>query len=782
MTDSESYKQFPPIRDIIVVLILTFMLVFFFSLLGSILGLRTGLFLVEGVIIIPAFLYVLYFKYPLAKIFRLRSISLSVFGLSVILGIGLSIIVDEFDRLFQMILPMPEIIKELMEKTLTIDSTSDLFIIIFSAVILAAVLEELLFRGFVQTAFEQAFDVTRAIMATAIVFAVAHFNPWWTVQFTFFGIFLGVMAWKSGSVIPAIVVHFINNGIALIFSNIPPEKLNWYASENHVRLPILFAAIAVTYYGMKLFYQFSEKMKEKESEMLTQGNVPVIRIGVLQSVDRVEFSCNKNFSVLNEQGEKIFSGEEGRTYVATIAESQPAQIRFQVRAAIEKEKSKAEKRAREFQESGIDASVRCVGLEIQTENFRLDNREYWVVLGDFPDRQSAQQFRQSQENPGEYVVVENITQKASATIELAGQKFTAPIRIVPDEQDRETHITVSDIVIGIEFHWQKLEQLDYRGIVEIGVNNSGNLVVVNEVNIEDYLTSVNSSEMTPDCPLGLLEAQTVAARSTVFATMGKHHYNANFHLCSDDHCQCYHGKKREQAVSRQAVENTWGEVMMYENEVCDARYSKICGGIIEAYHNVWENRKIPYMMSGIDSDKPLEFPANTEEKAKKLIDSEPDCYCNTNYYKLPPRLANLYSTENLFRWTVEYRREDLEKLIEKKTGQDIGELLDIVPLERGDSGRLIYINLVGSKKTLKVGKELEIRRVLSESHLYSSMFYVEKETGPDGKVEKFILKGGGWGHGVGLCQVGATVMAMKNIPYQDILKHYYQGIRLEKLY
>ncbi|NOZ61920.1 MAG: SpoIID/LytB domain-containing protein [Calditrichaeota bacterium] len=515
---------------------------------------------------------------------------------------------------------------------------------------------------------------------------------------------------------------------------------------------------------------------------ISKNKVPVVRIGVLQSTEKVKFSCNQNFFAENQNGEIIFTGRADEKYQATIVESKPAEIRYQVRAGIEKDKSLAEERAQELRDEGLVVTIRCVGMELQTKNLLIDNREYWIAVGDFADKKSAQEFRQSRENPGEYAVIENIVSQATATIELAGQKFAAPIRIVPENPTRDTHITVSDIVIGIEFHWQKLEDLDYRGIVEIGVNNSGKLVVVNEVNIEDYLTSVNSSEMTSDCPLGLLEAQTVAARSTVFATMGKHHYNANFHLCSDDHCQCYHGKKREQDISRQAVENTWGEVIMYENEVCDARYSKICGGIIESYHNVWENRKIPYMMSAIDSDKPLEFPANTEEEAKKLIDSEPDCYCNTNLYQLPPKLANLYSTENLFRWTVEYKREDLENLIKKKTGEDIGELQDIEPLERGDSGRLIYLNLVGSKKTLKIGKELEIRRVLSESHLYSSLFYVEKETAADGKVKKFILKGGGWGHGVGLCQVGATVMAMKNIPYPDILKHYYQQIRLEKLY
>ena len=145
-------------------------------------------------------------------------------------------------------------------------------------------------------------------------------------------------------------------------------------------------------------------------------------------------------------------------------------------------------------------------------------------------------------------------------------------------------------------------------------------------------------------------------------------------------------------------------------------------------------------------------------------------------------MANLYSTENLFRWEVNLKREDLEQLIQEKTGQDIGELQDIIPLERGDSGRLIYIELIGSKKKLKIGKELQIRRIFSKSHLYSSCFYVEKEFDADGKVKQFTLKGAGWGHGVGLCQVGATVMAMKNIPYQKILQHYYKNTKMVRLY
>ncbi len=511
-------------------------------------------------------------------------------------------------------------------------------------------------------------------------------------------------------------------------------------------------------------------------------DVPNIRIGVLQSADQVEFLCNAPFSLRNEKGEKKLTGLPNRKYLLTIQSGTPAELCYQVRAGIEKQLEKAEQVAQPFLDQGLHVELRAVGVTAQLKNRFLDNREIWVAVGNFPTYAEALAFKNAQADPGEFVIIENMVKPASGVIALNGHVIGSMARIIPEKNEKSTLITITDVVIGIQFHWQKYEDLDYRGIIEVGFNNQGKLVVINEIDLESYLISVNSSEMTADCPLALLEAQTIAARSTVLATMGKHHYNTNFHLCSDDHCQCYHGKKREQQPSRQAVENTWGEVILFGDEICDARYSKICGGIMEAYHDVWENRKIPYMVSGIDSTEKIDYPANTEEKAKKLIDTYLPVFCNTQLYPLPAKLANLYATKNLFRWEVSYERRELEVLIKEKTGEDIGELLDIVPLQRGDSGRIIYLELIGSKKKLKIGKELEIRRVLSKSHLYSSCFYVKKEIDEQGKVSRFILKGAGWGHGVGLCQVGATVMAMKGFGYAKILEHYYQETQLVKLY
>ncbi|MBD3289418.1 SpoIID/LytB domain-containing protein [candidate division KSB1 bacterium] len=508
--------------------------------------------------------------------------------------------------------------------------------------------------------------------------------------------------------------------------------------------------------------------------------IPKVRIGIIQTSKQVGFKCASNFKILNDKNEVLISGHPNQNYSLKIASAKPAKLEYQIRVAVFKDLDSAEQKSQELKKQGQPTEIRKVGLFLTFADFEFDNSDYWVVVGNFSTREEALAYRDELGLASDIPIVEKIIRKASGIIEHNGQQLGDCIRIMPE--DPETLIQVDEVPIGIEFHWQRTENLDYRGIIEVGFNNIGELVTINEVDIENYLASVNSSEMTPDCPLALLEAQTIAARSTVFATMGKHHYNTQFHLCSDDHCQCYQGAKREQAVSQEAMRNTLGETLISDGVICDARYSKICGGIMESYENVWDEQKIPYLVAGIDSNQKIEFPADTEERARALVDGNPDVFCNTNIYKLPEKLANLYSTKDLFRWEVRYDRNDLQKLIAKKLDTDFGTLIDLKPVNRGASGRLIYLDVVGSKNTIRVGKELGIRRILSESHLYSSCFYIERDTDDNGEIRAFVLKGGGWGHGVGLCQVGATVMALKGYSYPDILVHYFKNSDIKKLY
>jgi stage II sporulation protein D len=521
-------------------------------------------------------------------------------------------------------------------------------------------------------------------------------------------------------------------------------------------------------------------MQSMKTAIKSNPKVPQIRIGIIQSTSEVTFKCDTTFKFINLAGETVAKGEADRSYNAHIKLANKAKIKYQLRTNIEKFKERAFKHFEELSNMNPNVHLRYIGRQISFQNHMIDNRDYWVTIGNFSSVDEAKEFNRENKLEGKSSIVEDISEKATGKITCDDHEFQDGLKIVPDKSN--AIITVDQVPIGIEFHWMKKETLEYRGVIEIGLNNDGLLQVVNEIDLESYLASVNSSEMTPDCPIELLEAQTVAARSTVLATMGKHHYNRNYDLCSDDHCQCYQGALREKNKSWQAIETTAGELLMFGEQVCDARYSKICGGITESYPNVWDEQDIPYLIAQIDSEKAIEFPANTEEKAKKLINDSPDVFCNTSIYKIPAKLANLYSAQNLFRWQVVYSRQELEKIISQKLNIDLGELQDIRCLERGASGRLITIELVGSTRKIKIGKELEIRRALSTSHLYSSCFYVEKDYSNDGQVNHFILKGAGWGHGVGLCQIGATVMALKGYTYDKILKHYYQNSQLIKVY
>jgi SpoIID/LytB domain protein len=254
--------------------------------------------------------------------------------------------------------------------------------------------------------------------------------------------------------------------------------------------------------------------------------------------------------------------------------------------------------------------------------------------------------------------------------------------------------------------------------------------------------------------------------------------HALFDVCADDHCQRYQGITR--IVSKQAeeaVRETQGIVITYQDKICDARYSKACGGLTENFDTAWDDKRVPYLES--ISDAPISHhPLRTEGEASTWILSAPDAYCNTNDERLLEKiLPDLdRETKTFFRWRVEYSRTELEEILREKSGLNFGTLKEIIPITRGPSGRILRLKIIGSKRSMIVGKELEIRRWLSRTHLYSSAFVVTAEGG------RFIFHGAGWGHGVGLCQIGAAVMATKGFSTEEILKHYFQGVEIRKVY
>ena len=258
-----------------------------------------------------------------------------------------------------------------------------------------------------------------------------------------------------------------------------------------------------------------------------------------------------------------------------------------------------------------------------------------------------------------------------------------------------------------------------------------------------------------------------------------HEDHVLFDVCADDHCQRYQGITRAYTPQvEQAVRETYGEVLKYGTQLCDARFSKCCGGVLERFSTCWEDSDPPYLMEKRDwIDNSLCPDLTTEEGARNWIDSEPSAFCRVQTPEIISQVLNGYDQEtpDFYRWQVTYSQTELSELIACRLGVDLGQILALVPLRRGTSGRISRLRIVGSKRTVIIGKELWIRRLLSRTHLYSSAFVVDR------KEDDFILRGAGWGHGVGLCQIGAAVMGEQGYEYENILKHYYVGAIIEKM-
>ena len=393
--------------------------------------------------------------------------------------------------------------------------------------------------------------------------------------------------------------------------------------------------------------------------------------------------------------------------------------------------------------------------------------------------------------------------------EIAVGVMTAPkIEAVipgPHSTPERPTFLLKNVRIGIGFHWDRLEDQEFEGTLEIRDNADGTQTAINRLDVEDYLSSVITSEMSATSSLELLKAHAVISRSWVLRPIispstctdkpdlsdpDRHviwyerDAHEGFDVCADDHCQRYEGITRRDehpeaaANVQKAIDATRGQVLMYDGKVCDARFYKSCGGMTELFENAWANEHYPYLEAVRDEIGTPLPDLTIEENAQAFIRTSPSAYCNTTDERILSQVLNNYDqeTKDFYRWTVQYTQEELSDIIRERSGIDFGEILDLVPIKRGPSARLYEMQIVGSKRTMVIGKELEIRKWLSRSHLYSSAFVVDRNEQGD-----FILTGAGWGHGVGLCQIGAAVMADKGYTYEQILAHYFPGSELKTI-
>ena len=427
------------------------------------------------------------------------------------------------------------------------------------------------------------------------------------------------------------------------------------------------------------------------------------------------------------------------------------------------------------------------------------------LYGDFKSSGLSQNFsgRFSAELINDKIIIKRNSEKIEVTNEIIFE---------PQDAGLESFL-IKDVTIGVQFHWQRKEKQRFTGSLKL-LKEGNKILAINILPVEQYLISVISSEMSAKCSLQLLKAHAIVSRSWLLAQIEKsktlkkektkyltsfeneserikwfdREDHTLFDVCADDHCQRYQGiTKVFTDVASRAVEETKGIVLTSDDVLCDTRYSKSCGGVSESFENVWEPIEYNYLSSIVDYKfEPENFSLDfsDEKNAVKWIEGNPTAYCNTTDKKILAQILLDYDQEttDFFRWKVEYNQKDLAELIKKKSGIDFGDVIDLVPVERGKSSRLIKLKIIGSKRTMVIGKELEIRRTLSETHLYSSAILIEKENIIDNVPQKFIIKGAGWGHGVGLCQIGAAVMAEKGHEFDEILLHYFTNAKLKKIY
>ncbi len=412
--------------------------------------------------------------------------------------------------------------------------------------------------------------------------------------------------------------------------------------------------------------------------------------------------------------------------------------------------------------------------------------------------------------PGDYIVnIEN------GKLQFNGEHYSE-ITFESDYLHTDT-FELKEVVIGVDFHWERKETQRFLGGLKlIAVEDDDNnfyITAINIVLLEEYLKSVISSEMRSTSSEELLKAHAIISRSWLLAQILKNKTldkqkesyrtsivtpteiirwydredHEHFDVCADDHCQRYQGITRQTSdLINRAISSTYGKVISYRGSICDARYSKCCGGVMEAFENVWEPIIHPYLQGKPDNFSGVPFHDLTiEEDAEDWIKKSPDAFCNTQDTSILSEVLNDYDRETVdfFRWKVFYSQKELSGIIKERLGIDFGCIIDMIPLERGTSGRIIRLKIIGTNKVMIIGKELEIRRALSKSHLYSSAFIVDaQEEDEEGIPQKFLLTGAGWGHGVGLCQIGAAMMAEKGYKHDEILKHYFPGTSIKTEY
>ncbi len=503
---------------------------------------------------------------------------------------------------------------------------------------------------------------------------------------------------------------------------------------------------------------------------------PVVRVGILETKSPIAFTAAGNFFIRRQKGPALHFSRGGEWRIS-VKEDVPAAPVWNI-VLLE---SAQEKKAEQFAEKYTGGPVKVVKVgERLPLALPVGDCRYRVLLDQHFDRYArAVETNDKLRHPGQIIEVPGHAGGRLLLESAAGELK----ELDPKVRLAGSLLTVKNVSHGRGFHHAHQADRTYQGELELQINAAGGLSLINVLPLEQYLLGVLPGEMSPTFPLEALKAQAVAARTFFLYNFGKKHKNAPYDVCDDVHCQVFIGRGNNDKLIQQAVAETRGLVLAHDEKLCLTPYSAVCGGHTEHAQNVWQGKGEPYLTGIFDSPEIKNadkiFSLSSESNVRDWILSKPNVYCNIEWSGRP-KFAE-YS-EKYFRWSRRVDRQEIERLASRRAGTEIGDLFDIRPVKRGVSGRLSEIQLSARNGTFPVRKELNIRRALSEDILYSACFIIEKEAGVDGLPAAFIFKGAGWGHGVGMCQIGAAMMAVQGANFKKILTFYYQNAVLEKLY
>ena len=510
-----------------------------------------------------------------------------------------------------------------------------------------------------------------------------------------------------------------------------------------------------------------------------------IKIGIMEKQTSIEFQADERFDVFSYDGQYLTSGSAGDRCLVNLQNNQQAQIGYLLLVNTFYEGELAQKTLEEVKAKGLSAVIKRKRQNFVYKKHFDTHTVYQVCLEPvFSTKETAETYKNDISSKQYTTIMPIIKKLPAGTVRL--QNLNNNDEIISKHYLRVIGNKFTlNIKVGSGYHFEKTENRSYKGRLNFIIDRYGMLTMVNELPIEEYLSGVVASEMNADFPIEALKAQAVTARTYTISQLDKHHRLDPFDLCDEVHCQAFSGVTNVSPNIARAVQATAGKVLMYQDKICETFYSSVCGGHTEHNENIWPDGTSLQYLRGI-----FDFPQETavaaaedfltqERNIRKWIEGEPDAYCNINTISILPDYLEF--SRKYFRWQVHYTQSELTQIIKEKTGEDIGYVLDIVPIQRGISGRLMKIRIKGSRKSITIENDLEIRKALSNNSLYSSCFVLDKVSSGYGIPQKFIIKGAGWGHGVGMCQTGAAIMALKGKKYQQILRHYYQNTTIESI-